>query len=63
MDKELIKTLGAEWTALDDSYDAEIQALIDAADAISADKLAELKILQDQLFDLEEKLFEALQQY
>ncbi len=62
MNKDKIKELGDAWKALDDKYDNSILEIIDSSEpTLSEEKLEELKKMQDELFDLEVELFEALQ--
>lgn len=57
-----LKELGAAWKALDDTYDNAVSAFIDAEVAISSQQLAEMKKMQDELFDLEVELYKVLQE-
>ncbi len=62
MDENKRKKIGDAWKALDEKYDTTILELIEAPQAtLSREKLEELKKMQDELFDLETKLFEVLQ--
>lgn len=63
MNIEKLKELGAAWKALDEKYDNEIIKLIDAAEPteISQEQLAEMRKMQDELFDLEVELYKVLQ--
>ncbi len=56
-----IKELGEAWKILDDKYDNSILELINASEPnLSEEKMEELKKMQDELFSLENDLFEAL---
>lgn len=63
MNVEKLKELGSAWKALDDKYDNAIIALIDASEPaqISSEQLAEMRKMQDELFDLEVELYKVLQ--
>jgi hypothetical protein len=62
MDKEKLKKLGADWKALDDKYDNQIIALIDAQEPtlLTDEQLAMLGKMQEELFELEVELFKVL---
>lgn len=63
MDTEKLKELGVAWKALDDKYDNSIIELIDATEpsVISPEKLAEMRKMQDELYELEVDLYKVLQ--
>lgn len=61
-DAEKLKKLGAEWTALDNEYDSKFQELIDRAEPLDGERIAELKKMQDRLFDLETEIYEILKE-
>lgn len=60
MNKEKLKELGKEWTALDTKYDNLFQELVDKAEMLSEERIADLKEMQDRLFDLETEIYEIL---
>ncbi|HLC48877.1 MAG TPA: hypothetical protein VJI96_00625 [Candidatus Andersenbacteria bacterium] len=63
MNIEKMKELGVAWKALDEKYDNMIIDLIDAPEpsVIAPEKLAEMRKMQDELFDLEVELYKVLQ--
>ena len=60
MNKEKLKELGGEWTALDTKYDNYFQELVDKAETLSDERMTELKKMQDRLFDLETEIYDIL---
>lgn len=58
-----MKKLGVAWKALDTTYDNMIVDLIDAPEpsTISPEKLAQMRKMQDELFELEVELYKVLQ--
>ena len=63
MNVEKLKELGAAWKTLDDTYDNMIIDLVDATEpsVISPEKLAQMRKMQDELFELEVDLYKVLQ--
>ena len=60
MNTDKINELGAEWTELDNTYDAIIQNLIDNPEPLTPEKQEEIKSMQTRLYNLETELFDNL---
>jgi hypothetical protein len=64
MNVEKLRELGTTWKALNEKYDNMIIDIIDAPEpsVIAPEKLAGMRKMQDELFELEAELYKVLRE-
>jgi hypothetical protein len=62
MDKNKLIKLGSDWKVFNETYDNHIIELIDTPELCTSEKLEALKKMQQDIFQLEAELFQALQE-